>query len=186
MTKHERDAEFDAHLDAIIIGERSPVPIVLADYDAQWPAHFADHRARIVAALGARAVLVEHIGSTSVPGLAAKPIIDVLLVVSDVEDEPAYLPALVAAGYELRVREPGHRMVRPALRDAHVHIYPVGHAEVTACIAFRDQLRRSEADRAAYEAVKRELARRSWLDMNYYARAKTEIIRTVLGHAGGS
>src|SRR6185312_599211 len=97
--------------------------------DDSWPDQFAAHRNRISAALGERALRIEHIGSTSVPGLAAKPIIDVLLVVEDVEDEPSYVPSLDVAGYSMRVHEPGHRMVRPATLDAHVHIYPVGHDE---------------------------------------------------------
>src|SRR6516164_2974248 len=94
-------------------------PITLADYDPGWPALFAREAARIRAALGGRAVQVEHVGSTSVPGLAAKPIIDILLVVPDSSDEQAYVLALDAAGYVLspraglvrapHVQRPGHR-----------------------------------------------------------------------------
>jgi GrpB-like predicted nucleotidyltransferase (UPF0157 family) len=91
-----------------------------------------------------------------------------------------YLPALEAAGYALRVREQGHRMVRPSKHDAHIHIYSVGHPEIDACIAFRDRLRTDAADRATYGAHKRELAKRDWPDMNYYARAKSDVIAQIL------
>src|SRR3712207_9379403 len=88
------------------IGDIEPQTIVVADYDPACPERFRREEARIRAALGEAALSVEHIGSTSVPGLAAKPILDVLLVVEDPGDEPSYLPALEAAGYVLRVREP--------------------------------------------------------------------------------
>ena len=183
MTGESRDPEFEAHLDAVIIGARAPTPIVLAAYDDAWPVQFDQHRSRISAALMNRARLIEHIGSTAVPGLTAKPIIDILVGVDDVEDEAMFLPALETAGYELRVREPGHRMVRPPTHDAHVHIYTVGHQEIDACLALRDRLRADAADRAAYEARKRELAQRDWPDMNYYARAKTDVIAEILSRA---
>src|SRR5690349_21881543 len=90
-------------------------PITLADYDPGWPVLFAREAARIRAALGDRAVQIEHAGSTSVPGLAAKPIIDILLAVPDSSDEHASVPALEAAGYVLRIREPDwfeHRLFK--------------------------------------------------------------------------
>jgi GrpB-like predicted nucleotidyltransferase (UPF0157 family) len=99
-------------------------PITLADYDPDWPVLFAREAARIRAVLGGRVVQVEHVGSTSVPGLAAKPIIDILLAVADSSDEPAFVPVLERAGYVLRAREPGwfeHRMFKaptPIFRKA--------------------------------------------------------------------
>jgi GrpB-like predicted nucleotidyltransferase (UPF0157 family) len=183
VTDTERDAEFDAHLDDVIIGARAPRPIVLVEYDDSWTQQFEQHRLRIGAALMNRARLLEHIGSTAVPGLAAKPIIDVLVAVDDIDDEAAYLPALEAAGYALRVREPGHRMVRPSSHNVHVHIYSVGNPEIDACVAFRDRLRTDETDRATYEARKRELAKHDWPDMNYYARAKSNVIAQILTRA---
>jgi GrpB-like predicted nucleotidyltransferase (UPF0157 family) len=180
------DPEFDAYLDEVIVGERGPIRVSLSEYDESWPQRFDEHRSRIRAALPDRARMIEHIGSTSVPGLAAKPIIDVLVVVDDIDDESAYLPALESAGYELRVREPGHRMVRPSAHDAHAHIYGANHPEIAACLAFRDRLRADATDRATYEAVKRELATHTWPDMNYYARAKSEVIQSVLAHVPSS
>jgi len=96
--------------DPELIGGRERRAITIADYSPDWPARFAREQHTIRAALAARAVRVEHIGSTSVPGLAAKPIVDIQLGVPDVEDEPSYLPRLMTAGYLLRVREPEHRI----------------------------------------------------------------------------
>src|SRR6185437_16987618 len=106
--------------DDALVGGREARAIVIADYDPAWPERFALERARIVTALGARAVAVEHVGSTAVPGLAAKPIVDVLVAVADPEADELR-GALEAAGYELRVREPGHRMFRTPTLDVHVH-----------------------------------------------------------------
>jgi GrpB-like predicted nucleotidyltransferase (UPF0157 family) len=89
--------------------------IELAEYDPEWPRLYAREEARIRAALGPKALLVEHVGSTSVPGLAAKPLIDVVLVVRDTRDEEAYVPPLESAGYVLRIREPDwfeHRLFK--------------------------------------------------------------------------
>ena len=81
-------------------------PITLADYDDAWPGRFEREARRIRTALGVRALLVEHTGSTSVPRMAAKPIIDIVLAVPDSSDEDDYVPALEAEGYHLRIREP--------------------------------------------------------------------------------
>jgi len=96
---------------------------VIVDSDADWPACFAAHRDHVVHALGSLALRIEHIGSTAVPTLAAKPIIDVLVAVTDPDDESVMMPAMESAGYQLRVREPGHRMVRTPARDVHVHVW---------------------------------------------------------------
>ncbi|HKU81262.1 MAG TPA: GrpB family protein [Candidatus Tumulicola sp.] len=167
-----------------VIGGSEPGPIRIVDYDAQWPQHFEAERARIAAALSARPTLIEHIGSTAVPGLAAKPIIDVLVAVDDVEDQGAYREALEAAGYALRIREPGHRMFRTAARDIHVHLWAAGSADVQRHLRFRDLLRQSAADRERYERAKRDLAARSWTDTNDYAQAKTAIISTIMDRPG--
>lgn len=113
-------------------------------------------------ALGVSALRIEHIGSTAVPGLAAKPIVDLLVAVADPDDESVTVTALEAAGYELRVRELGHRMFRTPGRDVHVHVWGHSDPEMTRHLMFRDRLRRSPADRDAYERLKRELAAREW------------------------
>ena len=144
---------------------------------------FAKHAKIITDALGSAARRIEHIGSTSVPGLAAKPIIDILVVVKDSADESVYLRQMEAVGYVLRVREPDwheHRMFRTPDKDVHVHIYSDGCPEITRTLTFRDRLRRNSDDRTRYEQTKRQLATQDWSDMNAYAQAKTVVIEDVI------
>jgi GrpB-like predicted nucleotidyltransferase (UPF0157 family) len=170
-------------IDREIIGGREKRTVRVVDHDPTWPGIFDGLRRRVVEALGERALRVEHIGSTSVSGLAAKPIIDVLVVVVDVSDEAGYVPAMVDAGFELRIREPGHRMMRTPARDAHFHIYPPGVPEIGAYLDLRDRLRRDAADRELYETTKRALALREWDSMNDYAEAKSDVIAQILARA---
>jgi GrpB-like predicted nucleotidyltransferase (UPF0157 family) len=161
-------------------------PITLADYDPGWPLLFAREVAPIRAALGDRAVQVEHVGSTSVPGLAAKPIIDILLAVPDSADEQSYVPALEAAGYVLRAREPDwfeHRLFKGPDTDINLHVFTVGVAEIDRMLLFRDWLRNNDADRDAYLQVKRDLARRTWRHVQHYADAKTAIVEQIIARA---
>jgi GrpB-like predicted nucleotidyltransferase (UPF0157 family) len=171
--------ERDAYLDRVLVGGREKREIVIAEYDEAWPQRFVEERERIRASLGRAALRIEHFGSTAVPGLAAKPIIDVLVTVQDPEDEGFSTP-LEKVGYELRVREPGHRMFRTPARDVHVHVWRDGDPEVGRHLAFRDQLRRSAEDRVAYERLKRDLAGREWNDMNEYADAKDDLVAAIL------
>jgi GrpB-like predicted nucleotidyltransferase (UPF0157 family) len=178
----------EERLREVIIGKIEPRKVVVADYDPAWPGRFRQEEARIRAALGEGALSVEHIGSTSVPGLAAKPIIDVLLVVEDSGDEASYLPALEGAGYVLRVREPDleeHRMFRTPAKDVHVHVYSAGSKEIERYLLLRDHLREDERDRTLYAKTKRELARREWPSVDHYAEAKTEVIEGILTRASG-
>src|SRR5690606_23468257 len=111
--------------------------------------------------LGFRVLSLEHVGSTAVPGLAAKPVIDVDLVVADPDDEDAYVPALVAAGFELRVREPwwfGHRVLRTLQPRSHLHVFGLDSPEPVKRRIFRDWLRSNEEDRVRYARAKREAA----------------------------
>ncbi|HEV7129055.1 MAG TPA: GrpB family protein [Ktedonobacterales bacterium] len=161
-------------------------PIHLAEYDPQWPTLFAREAARINAALGERVRLLEHVGSTSVPGLAAKPRIDVLLVVPDSADEPAYVPAMEAAGYVLHVREPNwyeHRMFNRPDRAVNLHVFSPGCVEIERMLGFRDWLRTHPADRALYERTKRELAARTWKYTQNYADAKAAVVEEILARA---
>ena len=129
---------------------------------------------------------MEHVGSTSVPGLAAKPIIDISLAVADSADEQAYVPALEAAGYFLRIREPdwfehrgfGRRDVR-----VNLHVFSAGCAEIERMLRFRDHLRRDDADRELYERTKRELAQRQWKYVQHYADAKSAVVEAILARA---
>ena len=134
----------------------------------------------------ARPLLVEHAGSTSVPGLAAKPIIDIVLAVPDSADERAYVPAMEAAGYVLRVREPDwfeHRLFKGPDTDINLHVFTAGSTEIDRMLLFRDWLRDSDADREAYLRVKRDLAQRTWRHVQHYADAKTAIIRQIMERA---
>jgi GrpB-like predicted nucleotidyltransferase (UPF0157 family) len=152
---------------AVQVGELAPLVgrIQIVDYDPEWPRLFEREAERIQVMLGHRVLLIEHVGSTSVPGLAAKPRIDILLVVTDSADEEAYIPAFEAAAYILRIREPdwyGHRMLH-----------------------FRDWLRSNESDRRLYERTKRELARLDWKYVQNYADAKTAVVEEILARARG-
>jgi putative membrane protein len=185
----ETNVAADNPLATGLIGGVEEREIRIVDYQPEWPERFQAHARIIAGALGGSAMRIEHIGSTSVPGLAAKPIIDILVAVPDSADESAYLPQLQAAGYDLRVREPDwneHRMFRSPERDVHVHVYSAGCPEIDRTLAFRDRLRQNPDDRRRYEQTKRELAARH-SDMNLYADAKTEVIESILAasRAGG-
>jgi GrpB-like predicted nucleotidyltransferase (UPF0157 family) len=123
---------------------RADGPIRLADPDPEWAAQYAWQRERIQSALGPRAVQVEHVGSTSVPGLAAKPVIDIVLVVANSADEAGYLPDLETAGYVLQFREPDwyeHRFLRDHNPEVQIHVFTLGSPEVERMLLFRDRLR---------------------------------------------
>lgn len=161
-------------------------PIHLAEYDPEWEVWFAREADRIRTALGTRAVQVEHVGSTSVPGLAAKPIIDIVLTVADSSDEAAYTAALEVAGYELRIREPGwfeHRLFKGPDTDVNVHVFSVGCPEVGRMLRFRDHLRADRADRDLYERTKRELAACRWRYVQHYANAKSDVVAEIMARA---
>ncbi|HZB75596.1 MAG TPA: GrpB family protein [Solirubrobacteraceae bacterium] len=162
-----------------VFGGPEPGPVTLVPYDPGWPARFERERERIVAALGERALAVEHVGSTSVPGLAAKPIVDIDLAVADVEEEAAFVPALEGAGYVLRARERGHRLLRTPERDVNLHVWTAGDENMARDLRFRERLRASPEDRAAYEARKRELAVRDWAELQDYADAKGPLIAEI-------
>jgi GrpB-like predicted nucleotidyltransferase (UPF0157 family) len=160
--------------------------IELHEYDPQWPQLFEREATRIASALGDRVARLEHAGSTSVPGLPAKPIIDVVLEVPDSADEAAYLPALEAAGYVLVIREPDwfeHRVLKGPDTNVNLHVFPAGCAEPERMLAFRDWLRANAADRELYAAAKRELAARDWTYVQQYADAKTAVVTEIMARA---
>lgn len=172
------------------IGEPAPLvgSIQIIDYDPQWPRLFEREAERIQATLGHRILLIEHVGSTSVPGLAAKPRIDLLLVVADSADESAYVPAMEAAGYVLQIREPDwyeHRMFKGPDTDINLHVFSPGAPEIDRMLLFRNWLRNNASDRRLYEHTKRELARLDWKYMQNYADAKTAMVEEILARAQG-
>jgi GrpB-like predicted nucleotidyltransferase (UPF0157 family) len=166
-----------------LIGGPERRTIEIVDYDPGWPAAFESHRARIGPALARWAWRIDHIGSTAVPGLAAKPIVDIAVSVEDPDVERHYVPPLERAGYALRVREPGHRMLRTPARDVHVHIWRVGGDRERRHLLFRDWLRADPDDRRLYAAEKRALAARDWPEMNVYADAKSSTIAAITARA---
>jgi GrpB-like predicted nucleotidyltransferase (UPF0157 family) len=173
----------------VIIGENEQPTIVISDYNPEWPERFRQEKERIRVALGEAALSIEHIGSTSVPGLAAKPIVDILLVVEDSGEEAAYLPALEEAGYVLRVREPDfheHRMFRTPEKDVHVHVFSAGSPEIERYLLLRDRLRQNERERELYAQTKHELVKRDWLTMEHYAEAKTEVVEGIIFRAAAA
>ena len=178
----------DDDITAEYIGDR-PIHndvVQLVEYQSIWPEQFQREAGRIQGALGSRALSIDHVGSTSVPGLAAKPIIDIALTVADSADEAAYVPDLEAAGYQLRSREPGwfeHRLFKGPDGGVNIHLFSRDCVEVARMIVFRDQLRNNEGDRHLYERTKRELASRRWKYVQHYADAKTEVITTILNRS---
>ncbi len=173
---------------AVRIGSVTPLngPIQIDDYNPAWPVLFEREAARIRAALGDRVVLLEHVGSTSVPGLAAKPRIDILLVVPNSADEPSYVPPLEAVGYVLRIREPDwheHRVFKGPDTDVNLHVFSPGSPEIERMLLFRNWLRSNPSDRDLYERTKRELAQREWKYTQNYADAKTEVVEEIIARA---
>ncbi|GAB3972353.1 GrpB family protein [Streptomyces sparsus] len=175
------------------VGEVRPQrgEVTLSPYDPGWPARFDEFAGRVRAALGSTVTTLEHVGSTSVPGLAAKPVIDMLLVVPDPSDERSYVPALTAVGFVLSIREPDwyeHRVLKlhdvPASRHlANLHVFPDRCPETARMLRFRDRLRSDEADRELYARTKRELATRQWTYLQQYADAKSAVVEEILGRS---
>lgn len=166
-----------------LIGGVEKREIEIVAYDPHWVEVFQEHATIIATVLGRAALRIEHIGSTSVPALDAKPIIDMLLVVEDSAVESSYRPQMEQAGYQLRVREPDfheHRMFRTQQRDVHVHVFSPGCPEIKRYLTFRHRLRTNLADRQLYERTKQELAKKEWPDMNAYAEAKSEVIEKII------
>jgi GrpB-like predicted nucleotidyltransferase (UPF0157 family) len=179
----------DEEIQAYTVGARRPhdAPITLVEYDSRWPALFEREARRIRAALGATVVRLEHTGSTSVPGLAAKPIIDMTLIVPSSADESTYVPQLEAAGYVLRIREPEwqeHRVFKGPDTDVNLHVFSVGSVELERMVGFRDWLRAHPDDRDLYLRTKRELASRTWRHVQHYADAKTSVVEAIIARAG--
>jgi GrpB-like predicted nucleotidyltransferase (UPF0157 family) len=162
--------------------------ILLVEHDPAWAALFTREAERIRAVLGPVALDVEHAGSTSVPGLAAKPIIDIVLTVPDSADETAYVPAMETAGYVLRIREQDwfeRRLFKGPDTDVNIHVFSHGCVEVGRMLRFREHLRADAADRELYERTKRDLASRRWTYVQDYADAKTAVVAEIMARAEG-
>ena len=156
--------------------------IVIEDYDPAWAGQFAAVSARLSQALGDQIISIEHVGSTSVPGLAAKPIIDIDLSIEDTAAESRYRPALERLGYWLVLREPwwhGHRMLVSAAEDVNLHVWPRDAPEPIRHRLFRDWLRSHPEDLELYATTKRRLARDTAPQPGDYNLAKNDVIDTI-------
>jgi GrpB-like predicted nucleotidyltransferase (UPF0157 family) len=160
--------------------------ILIVDYDPRWPELFRREADRVRAALGRRALRIEHTGSTSVPGLAAKPVIDMLVVVTHSADEDTYVPALERFGYVLRIREATwheHRVFKGPDTEINLHVFSSGCPEIDRILMFRDWLRSNAADRDLYARTKLALAQKEWKYVQNYADAKTAVIEEIMERA---
>jgi len=183
----DEPAPEDAALGYVVSRHRVDGPVVLVEADPRWPRLFAAEESRIRGALGDRALLVEHVGSTAVPGLAAKPILDILLAVAEPGDEATYVDDLEAAGYQLHIREPDwheHRLLKGVDPAVNLHVFAPGDSEIDRMVGFRDHLRSHPEDLARYERTKRELAAQTWAVVQDYADAKTEVVEQIVRRAG--
>jgi GrpB-like predicted nucleotidyltransferase (UPF0157 family) len=188
---HERRNAAAHQHPAVTVGKIVPLnkTIDLEPYNPQWPSLYARLEAQIREALAAKALMIEHVGSTSVPGLSAKPVIDVALAVLDSADESAYVPPLERSGYVLRIREPDwfeHRLLKSPAIDGNIHVFSRSCEEIRRMLAFRDWLRSIEDGRKLYERTKQELAARTWKYMQNYADAKSVVVRKILDRALGA
>ena len=162
------------------------VTVALHRYSEEWPKRFAGEAQRIEQALSGLDIDVHHSGSTSVPGLRAKPIIDITLAVPDSTDEAAYVPSLVAEGYEFVLREPEwfeHRLLKRTDPAVNLHVFTTGSAEIERMLLFRNHLRNNTADRQLYESTKATLADREWPSVQDYADAKSDVVKAILARA---
>lgn len=178
----------EEYLQKHTVGELRPLsgPILLVDSDSTWPHQYEEEAQRILTALGDRALRIEHVGSTSVPGLLAKPIIDIALVVAESSNEPDYAAALETAGYRLHLREPGwyeHRLFKGADRGVNLHVFSSGCPEVERMVRFRDWLRTCSDDRELYARTKRALIGRDWKYTQNYADAKSAVVEEIMARA---
>jgi GrpB-like predicted nucleotidyltransferase (UPF0157 family) len=178
----------DEELAAVTVGglKRLDGPVELADPDPTWPAQYEAEAAAVREILGDRVLRLEHVGSTSVPGLPAKPIIDMLLVVADPADEDDYVAPLEAAGYTLRIREPDwheHRLLRGPRITIILHLFGPDCVEIGRMVGFRDYLRANPTERDLYLDTKRELAGRTWDYLQRYADAKGEVVEAIIARA---
>jgi len=164
-------------------------PITVVEYDPAWPDVFAAIETQLRTALGPRALDIVHVGSTAVPGLPAKPIIDIELIVADPAREPEWLPPLEAIGFVHTVREPWwyeHRMVKAADHSANVHVFGPDSPEPWKQRIFRDHLRRDAGDREVYAEAKRAAAASATAaheTVMEYNRRKQAVIREIYARA---
>lgn len=166
--------------------DRGIEPIELVPYDQGWPAQFDTWKARLLGALSPAPRRIDHVGSTAVPGLPAKPVIDIQVSVDDLLDEAAYVPAIESLGIQLRSRDDENRFFRPfedRPRDVHIHVCGAGSRWERRHLLFVAYLRADAAARDAYLQAKLAAAARWSDDRIAYTEAKDEIIREITARA---
>ncbi len=181
----------DEYLRKVTLGKRKPLnsTILLREYDPTWPEQYHAQEKKISHALAGQPITIQHVGSTSVPGLCAKPILDILLLVEDSTQEASYVPSLEGAGYVLRIREPDwyqHRMFKGTAPEVNLHVFSQGCEEAQRMLDFRDWLRSHQADRDLYAAEKRRLSQQTWTYIQNYADAKSEVVAEIFRHIRGT
>lgn len=195
MNKNKNDkyssSTDNEYLQKVTVGKRKPhnASIELVGYDPNWVNLFEREATRIKSILGSKVLQLEHVGSTSVPGLCAKPIIDILLVVKDSSYEFLYVPALESVGYTLRIREPEwyeHRLFKGPDTEINLHVFSKGALEIDKMLRFRNWLRTNHDDCKKYAKAKRELAQNIWENVQDYADAKTEIVEEITKRANSN
>lgn len=163
------------------------VPVIIEDYNPRWPEDFERLRSRIAPALGVSMAAIEHVGSTAVPGLAAKPIIDLDILLQSADSLPEAIRRLAALGYQHRgdLGIAGRQAFRAPLHDVPHHLYVClpGYPEFNRHVTFRDHLRSHPEDAKAYELLKRRLASQFRNDREAYNQGKAEFVETVLRRA---
>ncbi len=177
---------FEEYLKEVTVGNivMHNQKIVLCKYNMSWPILFQEEAKKIRNVLGITALKIEHVGSTSVPHLCAKPVIDILLIVKNSADENTYVMQLEGAGYTIRIRESKwfeHRMFKGKSPDVNLHVFSKKCEEAERMLAFRDWLRENEEDRDLYAKTKQRLVERTWKHVQEYADAKTEVIQEIMG-----
>ena len=177
----------DKYLKQVTLGEVKILndKINLQEYNPDWADMFEEERKRILNIINMKNVLIEHVGSTSVPNLCAKPILDILLGVQNSADESSYIPALESLGYTLKIREPDwyeHRMLKGFNPEVNLHVFSLGCEELQKMIQFWDWLIHNKDDRERYANVKRMLAKKTWKYLQNYADAKSTIVGEIFEH----
>ena len=172
-----------ANFEVVPSSDRSEDPIELVEYDSEWPVRFEEWRRGLAAALGPAAIAIEHVGSTSVPGLIAKPIIDIQVSVADLDAEQLYVPQIEALGVQLRSRDDEHRYFRPFAdrpRDVHIHVCRAASRWEREHLAFRDRLRADADARRRYADAKLQALTDFPDDRVGYTDSKTAVILDIL------
>jgi len=183
------DAELPPGADPWVPGAVPRVGIEVAGPDPAWPRRYEELAGRVRDALGWRVLQLEHVGSTSVPGLAAKPVIDIDLTVADPGREQDYRPALEVTGFRLVIREPwrhGHRALVADQPQGNLHVYGFDSPEPVRHRIFRDWLRGNPGERELYAAAKQQAAAAANAGgehvMQYNAR-KQQVVRDIYRRA---